>query len=192
MGEKRVRAFQKQKPATELVEETYDNFSKEMENELLEELQREKGKHSYFSCGRPETITPKIQLLLLQAFSMGCTDKQALAFCAKNGYIIPESTFYAYIDRHKDFKSKRDAAKENPILLAKGSVLNALANDPKLALEYLKSKCSREFRQGVELSGVVGGATVSVEQIKELKNILESDEDAPNDYDGQENSGSQD
>lgn len=182
MGEKRTRAYSSKKPNQKVVDEIISDFeqdfTKEQEDSLLAELEDERGKHSFFACGRPRVITPKLQLLLLQAFSLGCTDKQAMAFCAKRGYIIHESTFYDFLRENPTFRSKRDAAKQNPIMLAKGCVLNNLSKDPRLAMDYLKLKCSDEFKQGIDVHGVVGGVDITIDQIKDMKKMLENDEDS--------------
>lgn len=188
MGAKRTRAFVSKKPDEEKTGDIYGEYTKELEEKLLAEIEEDKALHSFFACGRPKAITPKIQLLLLQAFSLGCTDKQAFAYCAKRGYLIHESTFYDFLRDNPDFRSKRDSAKQNPIMLAKGCVLNGLSTDPRLAMDYLKNKCSDEFKQGLNVNGVVGNADISIDQIKKMKEMLESDEECYYDNDGQENS----
>ena len=58
---------------------------------------------------------------------------------------IPNSTFYDYLEEHPDFTEQIEWWQQYPIMIAKHSVVTQMNKDGKLALEYLKAKCKKEF-----------------------------------------------
>lgn len=79
-----------------------------------------------------DILTESQILRLEEAFSLGCTDSEA-CFHADIGY----ENFKAYLKIHPEFADRREVLKQKPLILARQTVLKAIREDPKLALEYL-------------------------------------------------------
>lgn len=109
--------------------------------------------------GRPPVVDDLVLQKLEQAFSFGCTDLEACLFAN-----ISKSTLYNYQNANPDFLERKEALKENPILLARQSVIRSMEEDGNLALKYLERKRKDEFstKTETEHSGNIG-----------LKNILD-------------------
>ena len=90
--------------------------------------------------GRPTKMTPETIRKLEQAFSLGCTDLEACLFAD-----IGKSTLYDYQEENPEFAERKARLKENPVLLARKSVVEALEGDPDLALKFLERKKKDEF-----------------------------------------------
>lgn len=90
--------------------------------------------------GRPTVMTPEVVNKLEEAFLLGCTDLEA---CFAAG--ISKQTLYNYQDANPDFIDRKEQLKENPIYLARTSVVNAMKLDGDLALKYLERKRKDEF-----------------------------------------------
>lgn len=107
--------------------------------------------------GRPETITPEIEAVLKEAFAIGCSDKEAMAYASdklstKDKPVhIAESVFYDYQKRHPDFLEQKEALKLRPTLKARNSVVAGL-NEPEFALKYLSKKKRDEFGDRLDLT----------------------------------------
>lgn len=102
--------------------------------------------------GRPTKMTPDTIRKLEEAFALGCTDLEACLFAD-----IGKSTLYDYQDENPEFAERKARLKENPVLLARKSVVEALEGDPDLALKFLERKKKDEFsvKQVQEHSGKI-------------------------------------
>lgn len=86
--------------------------------------------------GRPTKMTPARVQKLEQAFLMGCTDREACLFAD-----IALNTLYAYCDKHPEFSQRKETLKTNPVMKARGVVLEAIEDkDLGAAQELLKRK----------------------------------------------------
>lgn len=105
-----------------------------------------KGKHP---GGRPTKLTPEVITKLEQAFSMGCTDKEACLFAD-----ISMPALYNFQNRRPEFVERKELLKEKPMMKARSTVLKNL-DDPEHAEWYLERKGRAEFstRTEVPLSG---------------------------------------
>jgi hypothetical protein len=101
--------------------------------------------------GRPTVITEEVLRKLDEAFAMGCTDLEACLYAD-----ISKTALYDYQLEHPEFAERKELLKENPILLARRSVVEALAEDPDLSLRFLERKKKDEFAQRVENTGKDG------------------------------------
>jgi hypothetical protein len=77
---------------------------------------------------------------LESVWALGGTDAEA-AFYAD----ISKAALSEYLTKHPDISERKEALKNNPILLARKSVLDGIKIDPDLALKYLERKCKDEF-----------------------------------------------
>jgi hypothetical protein len=116
--------------------------------------------------GRPTVMTPEVISKLEEAFAWGCTDIEA---CLHADIATP--TLYLYQEKNPKFIERKHALKENPVLLARSTVVNAMVDDPDLALKYLERKKKGEFSLRSELTGkdgkdlptpILGGAAKGV------------------------------
>lgn len=94
---------------------------------------------------RPTVMTPEVIAKLEEAFSWGCTDVEA---CLHAG--IAKQTLYLYQEKNPKFIDRKEALKENPVLLARKSVVTKLNRDGKLAMDYLSRKKKDEFSTKTE------------------------------------------
>ena len=102
------------------------------------------------NAGRPTKMTPKTIGKLEEAFSWGCTDKEATFYAG-----IHIDTLYEYQKKNPEFVDRKNALKENPILLAKQTVVNKMTESYGNAMDYLSRKRKDEFGQKntVDLQG---------------------------------------
>lgn len=100
--------------------------------------------------GRPTIMTPETIAKLEEAFMMGCGDLEACLFAD-----ISKTTLYNYQQDNPEFVERKEKLKENPILLARGSVVRKLNEDPDLALKFLERKKKDEFSLKSDLN--IGG-----------------------------------
>lgn len=96
------------------------------------------------ATGRPCVITDEIIAKLEQAFAIGCTDQEACHYAE-----ISSAALYRYQESHPEFRERKEGLKDRPILKAKFTIVKHL-DDPRLAWDYLRSKCSDEFAQKVK------------------------------------------
>lgn len=116
--------------------------------------------------GRPTVVTEDVVSKLEEAFSWGCSDIEACLWAD-----IAPATLYKHQERHPEFAERKAELKENPILLARKSVVNALPKDSKLAMDFLSRKKKDEFSQRSELTGKDGddiGVKISADQAEQL------------------------
>lgn len=108
--------------------------------------------------GRPSVITPEIIDKLDYAFALGCTDKEACALAD-----ISQSAFYNYLDKHADYKERKEALKLKPILKAKKANNDLIeSGDPVHIRWYLERKKADEFSTKAEVNIDTSG-TLSLE-----------------------------
>ena len=97
--------------------------------------------------GRPTLMTPETVKKLEDAFLMGCTDLEA---CLVAG--ISKQTLYNYQAVNPEFVDRKELLKENPVMIARNSVISAMRENGELALKYLERKKKDEFSLKQDLS----------------------------------------
>lgn len=102
--------------------------------------------------GRPSNFTPETIAKLEQAFLLGCSDLEACFFAE-----VSKTALYNYQNAHPEFVERKELLKENPIFIARNSVVNGMQADPDLALKYLERKRKAEFSTRKETTGEDGG-----------------------------------
>lgn len=102
--------------------------------------------------GRPKRITPEILIKLREYFSYGCSDREACTLC-----MIGESTLYKYQEDHPEFKEEKKRLKEEVILGARKTIVNATKEDPKAAMDFMKRKKRDEFGDRQEIKQEING-----------------------------------
>lgn len=108
--------------------------------------------------GRPSVITPEIIDKLDYAFSIGCNDSEAISFAG-----ISKSAFYNYLDKHADYKERKEALKLKPILKAKKANNDLIeSGDPVHIRWYLERKKADEFSSKAEVN-IDSSASLSLE-----------------------------
>lgn len=90
--------------------------------------------------GRKTKMTSLTIGKLREAFLWGCTDREACLYAGIN-----PDTLYTYQKENPEYTEQKEQYKSNPVLLARKTLVEALKNDPNLALKYLERKKSDEF-----------------------------------------------
>jgi len=103
--------------------------------------------------GRPTKMTPDTVKKLEEAFLMGCSDLEACLFAD-----ISKQTLYTYQDKNPEFIDRKRILKQNPVMVARQSVLKEMREDGNLAMKYLERKNKAEFGTRTEhaVEGVEG------------------------------------
>lgn len=118
--------------------------------------------------GRPTVVTESVLHKLEEAFSLGCSDKEACVYAN-----ISERTLYNYQDRNPDFLQRKQLLKEKVVLLARQTVVKAIqGGDEKAAQWLLERKKRKEFavRTQMELKQVEAFDDMTDEQLAEIVN----------------------
>lgn len=102
--------------------------------------------------GRPPVVTKEVIRDLRQAFMIGCSVDEAVAFAG-----IAKQTYYNYTAKNPEFLDYVTQWKEEPILKAKMALFDSLTNGD-MALRYLERKKRDEFALRKELTGPDGGS----------------------------------
>jgi hypothetical protein len=126
-------------------------------------------------AGHPTVMTPDTLFKLKEAFLMGMTDKEA---CLYANDIAP-ATLYNYQVAHPEFLEKKEQWKNNPIVLARQSVVNGLKRNPQLALAFLERKLKSEFATRSEFTGKDGKDLIP-KPIMELDEFRKDDSNQEN------------
>lgn len=100
---------------------------------------------------RPTVMTEEVLSKLEEAFAWGCTDVEACLHAD-----IAAKTLYLYQEKNPEFIQRKEALKENPILLARSTVIKGFMKSPELALKYLERKKKDEFSLRSEFTGKDG------------------------------------
>ena len=100
---------------------------------------------------------------LCEAFALGCTDREAALFAD-----ISPSVLYRYQEAHPEFKERKQALKERPVLKARAAVVDALQSDNEkeralMARWYLEHKKADEFNTRQEVT-IEAGGVLSIEE----------------------------
>lgn len=80
----------------------------------------------------PKELGEDIIQKLEEAFAFGASDIEACFYAG-----ISQRQLHDYIQKHPDFGDRRELLKQRPTLLARQTLMKALKEDPKVALEYL-------------------------------------------------------
>lgn len=103
--------------------------------------------------GRPQSVTSAVLAKLEIAYRFGCTDREACIFAG-----IHPATLYRFSEHNSDFCEQKLAWRDLPVLLARMTMINAIAGgDARAAQWYLERRCSIEFshRDSPELNEVI-------------------------------------
>lgn len=135
--------------------------------------------------GRPSVMTQETINKLEQAFAMGCSDREACLFAD-----ISTQPLYDYQIEHPEFAERKKLLKSKPIMLARQTVIKAVAGspavydkdrnlireevkaDPDLAFRYLERKARDEFATRVETTGRDGESLASIDVENAVKRIM--------------------
>ena len=130
------------------------------------------------TLGRPSKLTPEILETLREAFTFGCSDREALLYVQdKHDLYIAESTLYDYQNREPEFLEQKRRLKERPTMKARSEVVKGLENNPEFSLKYLERKRRKEFaiRSEVDMAAEVT-TTLTDEDKALLKGFIKDGE----------------
>jgi len=95
---------------------------------------------------RPSEMTPEKVKKLEEAFALDCTIEEACFFAD-----ISKPTYYSRIEKKPELLIRFEALRQNPVLLARQSVIKNMQKNGELALKYLERKKKNEFTPKTEV-----------------------------------------
>lgn len=122
--------------------------------------------------GRPTIMTEATLNKLEEVFAMGGTDIEACGYAD-----ISHQTLYNYQELHPEFVERKRFLKEKPVLLARKTIMQALADDSRVAQWYVERR-DRDFNlkqevdvtsKGEKLEGGADIAAIAEEAARILK-----------------------
>ena len=120
--------------------------------------------------GRPTKMTQETIAKLEQAFSMGCGDREACLFAN-----ISLQTLYTYQHKHPEFTKRKEVLKENPVLLARMTIVKDLKDKKsQTAMWFLERKKKDEFSPKIETELKL---PKPIKYVKDGDTVLTTDED---------------
>ena len=128
--------------------------------------------------GRPTALNEATLEQLKMAFSIGCTNREAVSYAD-----IALSTLQLHIKNNPTFSEQVTAWKQKPILKARQVVVKAInKGDKALAWDYLQKKNRDEFSARIETTGRNGSpvatTTMTTEQARKQADELDNELDA--------------
>lgn len=93
-----------------------------------------------FRTGRPASINDSVLYKLAEAFSYGCSDKEACVFAG-----ITPSTLYNYQEKNPEFLEQKECFKNLPTFKARKTIVDTLDKDVENAKWWMKKKRAKEF-----------------------------------------------
>lgn len=125
-------------PKREEPKEPYDENNPEHDQYIGRD--ERKNKENNF-MGRPTVMTEQVLQKLRQAFSIGCTDREACIYAG-----IKENTFYNYCKKYPDFLEEKEELKDKIVLSARAIIVTHLnANSESMAMTVLRAKRKIEW-----------------------------------------------
>lgn len=122
------------------------------------------------NAGRPSEMIPATIKKLEEAFALDASINEACFYAG-----ISKTTYYNRLDKKPELVDRFEALRNNPVLLARKSVIDWIKEDPKLALQYLERKRKWEFSTRTE-SSVEQSNTITIlteEQQEALDSLQE-------------------
>lgn len=105
--------------------------------------------------GRPALIDRGVLDKLEEVFSLGGTDKEACLFAGIN-----PATLYNYQEIHPEFVERKAMLKENPVLLARRTIVNNLETDVATSRWYVERR-DKDFNQKQEVDVTTQGEKIT-------------------------------
>lgn len=131
-------------------------------------------------AGRKTKLTKEVVKKLEEAFAIDATVTEACFYAN-----ISRETYYNWIEKHKALSDRFTALRNNPVLTARTTVVNAIKTDPDMAMRYLERKKKGEFSPRIETDN--RNREVFDESAKEIKKLLEEIRKEPNADNGVQN-----
>lgn len=117
--------------------------------------------------GRPTVFTPEVLQKLEMAFSLRCTDKEACYFAN-----IGESTLYLYQKNNPEFLERKHQLRNQAVMKARVTVVNALGTHPNIAFRFLEKCGSGDFARITDGVANQINFNISPEFSKELDDLV--------------------
>jgi len=142
-------------------------LSKEIFNDYIFIPKRKRGRQKALreNCGRHRAVDAGKLILLIDAYSHGCTDVEA-----RLKAMISRTAYENFCALNKDFKTDMRELRENPTLVARYSVYAGMKKSGELALKYLERKLPEEFslkavvQHNLEFTGITLDKPKLIEQ----------------------------
>ena len=94
---------------------------------------------------RPTKRSEELVNKLEYAFSLGCSVTEACLYAD-----ISRETYYKWCKVDESLSDRMEELRENPILIARESVIKGIKTDPDLALKFLERRKKDEFSTKTE------------------------------------------
>lgn len=91
-------------------------------------------------------MTPEKVKKLEEAFALDCTIEEACFYAD-----ISKPTYYHWLEVDPELINRFEALRQNPVLTARTTVVNAIKEDAELAMKYLERKKKAEFSPKTEI-----------------------------------------
>ena len=97
--------------------------------------------------GRPTVMTPEVIALFIEAFSFGCTDREACCYAG-----VGTNSLYDYCLKYPEFSNQKEMLKDKPTMKAKRIVNQSLdTGDLNTANRVIDRK------EGTKVNTVISG-----------------------------------
>lgn len=126
------------------------------------------------NIGRPTVLTTEVLRKLEQAFTWGCTNREACLYAD-----IGESAFYEYKQANPDFAERIQILRDSPKLKSRAIINKKLEElDDATAKWYLERKAKDEFSTKQETEATnknfnIDALSVDPEKLKEVNKIID-------------------
>lgn len=95
---------------------------------------------------RPSEMTDEKVKKLEEVFALDCTIEEACFYAN-----ISKTTYYNWLEAEPELVDRFEALRQNPVLTARTTVVNAIKEDAELAMKYLERKKKWEFSPKTEI-----------------------------------------
>lgn len=108
--------------------------------------------------GRPTKKTEQVVKKLEEAAALDCTIEEMCFYAG-----ISKQTYYDYLKADPELSDRLAALREEPVLHARQTIVNALKKNPQTAAWYLERKRKKEFAERKEHTAADGEPLFDVE-----------------------------
>ncbi len=119
------------------------------------------------NIGRPTVVTAEVLRKLEEAFTWGCSNREACLYAD-----IGETTFYEYRAANSDFAKRIEVLRDSPKLKAR-AIINKKLNelDGDTAKWYLERKAKDEFSTKTENTNINNNVEIDYQSLNKEKLI---------------------
>lgn len=117
--------------------------------------------------GRPCGVTPEKLSKLDEGFLLGLSDSECCLYAD-----ISTSAFYRYIDKHPEYRERKERLKKRPTIQAKKNIMDLLDNGDEITSRWYLEKRSDEFSSKHDIAVDTSGSLSLDARSDALKGFL--------------------